>query len=100
MDEITYYLRRSCLGWEKLRIVYNLVLVGVYFCFTDIPRVISHGDRLFFTVLFFCVANAFYNLGPVWEIANWVFLNRRMNKGRYVLFGLLLLVPILVTVFV
>jgi len=92
MDEGTRYLRKACLGWEKLRVVYTLALL-----FTalgpsllrgkSLIRMLSDKDVLVWLALLLVVANGFYCLGPLAEIGLYAFTGRRFGRARYALFA-------------
>lgn len=97
MDETTRYLKKACLAWEKLRVVYNaLLLVEGLIGLWTLRRLGERADHLCpnvfgpgvwrFIILFGVVANVFYCVGPLVEAYTSVVLARRMNRGRYVLF--------------
>lgn len=101
MDETGRYLERAWLAWEKLRIVYNTVLLvegltSVYFLW-QLDKIADYHYRfgsswLGFAILFGVVANVFYCLGPLAEACVHRLLGRGMGRARYSLFaaGLLL----------
>lgn len=102
MDETRQCLRGVILAWEKLRVVYNLVLVvqGLTWVsamcevekVTEKPYYRVSGASWAYAVLFGMVANAFYCVGPLAEAAAYRLFGWRMARARYFLFaaGLLL----------
>jgi|GEM_PF-1302471 len=101
MDETVPYPKKAWLAWEKLRILYNLVMLGVglpclwllWLLEESVGQ--SYGFFSFWclsTGLFGVVANAFYCLGPLAEVGVYRVLRLRIGRARYGLFapGLLL----------
>jgi hypothetical protein len=102
MEHATLYTKQAWLAWEKLRIVYNLVLLIVglpcLWLLMLLANFVGQGDYYAFgffsngTVLFGVAANAFYCLGPLADVCVYSFVDIRMGRARYFLFaaGLLL----------
>ena len=81
------------MAWEKLRIVYNLVLLMVglpcLWLLMLLADFVGQGDYYAFgffsngTILFGVTANAFYCLGPLAEVCVYSVLGLRMGRARY-----------------
>jgi hypothetical protein len=91
MNETTGYLKSASMTWEILRLMYNLVLLLVFFTMPwDVPYVMAEKSVLTYgeaILLCLACANACYCLGPLLDLYAFVFLNRRMRQIRYVLFA-------------
>jgi len=77
-------LRKALIQWEKLRILYNVILFVVG---------LTASKSVFFSqfesILFFAIfANCCYTIGPVLESYAIAFLGHPLGVGRFVLFGL------------
>ena len=84
MDETRRYVKGIILAWEKLRVVYNVVLLVDYLvCSLPLWGAFWFQSFAFFAV----VANAFYCFGPLLETYACVVLGRRIGRARYLLFG-------------
>lgn len=106
MEETAHYLKGARLAWEKLRIVYNLILLVqgltcVYFLW-ELDKMAQYppyrlGPWWAGAFLFGMVANAFYCLGPLAEVGVYRVLRLRIGRARYLLFaaGLLLSVGVI-----
>ena len=109
MNEAALYLKETRLAWEKLRIVYNLVLLvqGLTWVsamwevekVTENPYYRVSGASWGYAILFGVVANALYCLGPLTEAWSYRFLGWRMDRFRYLLFAAGLLFSIVVVFF-
>jgi hypothetical protein len=101
MEDATPYTKHAWLAWERLRTVYNLVLLVqgltcVYFL-RELDKIAQHpfyklGPWWDLAIFFGGVANALYFLGPLTEAGVYRVLGWRMGRARYCLFaaGLLL----------
>ncbi len=99
MDEATRYLRGSCKTWEKLRIVYTLALpagIAIHYGFLgkNLAHIFLNLQFDFFVLCLLGFANALYCLGPLFEAVVCVFLDLRIGRFRYVLFGSYLLLSL------
>lgn len=67
-----YHLSEAVRWWERYRIVYNLILLGVvaYFFIRYFPRIELYGlnQAVFESILFLITANAFYSFGLLLEV--------------------------------
>jgi hypothetical protein len=108
MDETARYVKSIRLAWEKLRIVYNAVLLleGLTWvsAWWEVEKVTENpyyrvGGMWSLAILFGVVANALYCLGPLAEVCAYRFFGWRMDRGRYFLFGAGLLCSIAVVFF-
>ncbi len=103
------YVINSVYKWEKLRILYNIVMlvvgipiaVVIYRTLQGLPPTFHDSLKIVFdvggiikaSIIFGLFANLFYCLGPLVDIYYYVFIKKRMSKlFRYGLFiaGLLL----------
>jgi len=80
VDETRQYVRGVILAWEKLRVLYTVVLIvegsvcpGNLWKHLGAPLIV--------------VANVFYCFGPLVETYACVVFGRRISRGRYLLFG-------------
>ena len=106
MDETGRYRKQAWLAWEKLRVVYNLVLLveGLTWLWPmwEVEKVTENpyyrmGPFLWGgAILFGVVANVFYCLGPLAEVWAYRVLGWRMGRARYFLFAAGLLFSIVV----
>ena len=93
--------RAVVLWWEKLRFVYNLILLveGLFLLGEDFVSAFARFWMLMtmYAIMFAIVANACYCLGPLFEICFQFLLKRRVGRARYLLFsvGLLFSVEVL-----
>ena len=92
MDEAVRYLKTVCLTWEKLRVVYNLILfVEALACHMYLRQVLqgflADDQYRLGIILFGVVANMFYCLGPLLETCAYVVLGRRIQRARLLLFA-------------
>ena len=95
MDETERYVKNVRAAWEKLRIVYNLVLLlegltclWLLWLLAEFAGQPFGFDFWFFPVILFgAVANALYCLGPVADACAYRFLGWRMGRARCFLFG-------------
>ena len=112
MDDTKFdnmYVINSVHKWEKLRIIYNIVMlivgipiaVVIYRTLQGLPPTFHDSLKIVFdvvgiimaSIVFGLFANLFYCLGPLVDIYYYVFIKKRMSKlFRYGLFiaGLLL----------
>ncbi len=104
-DGTSRVLRKVCLSWELLRIVYNLVMLGAGLSALWFLRNMS-GDYIEFgrdavnnpvvavgyALIFGVAANILYCFGPLAEWYLYLLRGRPLGRGRYLLFavGLLL----------
>ena len=106
MDETARYPKKAWLAWERLRVVYNLVLLVVGLPCLWLLWLLqeyvgqSYGFFSFWclsTILFGVVANAFYCLGPLAEVGVYRVLRLRIGRARYGSFaaGLLLSIRVI-----
>lgn len=96
MEEIAHHLKEARLAWERLRIVYNLVLLVqgltcVWFLW-QLEKFAKHpyyrlGTWWDFAIFFGGVANGFYFLGSLAETSAYRVLGWRMGRARYFLFA-------------
>ena len=97
MNETQRYFKDACLSWERLRIIYTIIItlgfIARLYPFEFNPVIIiSHifnsMNSFFifaFTILFM---NAFYCVGPLIEIYAFAFFGKRFtDKYRYGLFA-------------
>ena len=90
MDETVRYVSRACLAWERLRLVYNLVLLVVGLACSWRLRdthLFLLGGYWGGVVLFGTIANVFYCLGPLLETYACALCGREMDRQRYLLFA-------------
>ena len=80
MNETRRYVRGVILAWEKLRVLYTVVLiVQGSVCPWNLWKHLG--------ALLIVVANVFYCFGPLLETYACVVFGRRTSRGRYLLFG-------------
>lgn len=85
------YLKEAFLDWERLRLLYNLLLVLSFLRFTvtwtgDSERIFSAGRALPAYLLIIAIANVFYCLGPLIEFYLDTFLRLQLHTTRRILF--------------
>lgn len=85
--KIDPYNRSALIWWEKMRVVYNIVLLGAALLLA-FPLCAKDPFGAF---LFGVVANAFYCLGPLADLYYNILYKRKLGGQRYTLFILGLL---------
>jgi hypothetical protein len=95
MDETAQYPKQAWVAWEKLRIVYNLLLLvqGLtcewflwqFHKITDYPLRVD--VQVTEAIVFGVLANLFYCLGPAADVCVYRILRWRMGLTRHLLFA-------------
>ena len=92
MDETVRYLRRACLAWALLWVVYNLAVLGKAFVYPGhIRQYVGSPTPYWYwwlVVGLAVLANALCCLGPILETYACVFLGFRLGPDRYLLFAI------------
>ena len=92
MDDTAQYPKQAWLAWEKLRVVYNVILLTIGLPCLWLLWLLeeyvgqSYGFLGFWclgTILFGVVANAFFCLGLLAEVCVYRVLGLRMARARY-----------------
>jgi hypothetical protein len=99
MESTTSDIKAAMIGWERLRLVYNgvLLIVGLWSSWDLRADFGSVSSYAFFAAAYAIAANAFYSLGPLAEIY-YCCLVGPMARFRIVVFVAGLLLSIAITV--
>jgi len=91
-------IKRAIVSWEKLRLIYNVVLLleGLFVSWCVWSIFESSLQYVWAVVVFGLTANAFYCMGPLVEVYASVIYGRRLGRYRYLLFAAGLLFSMIV----
>jgi hypothetical protein len=98
LQEVAAYLKKTWFAWEKLRIIYNVVLLAEGLLCLEYLRILAvksghlcanlFGSRIWLMIIVFgFLANAFYCFGPVAEVVLMTISKGRFARARSFLYA-------------